>query len=105
MQLMTRGDTPTITISVDTTADLNTVDDILVMIKQGDLLIERRKANLIIDDETDIHFTLTHEETLSLTDGNVRIQLQILANGAITASDIATVTVGELLDDGGGLDG
>lgn len=105
MQIMTRGDTPTITISVDTTADLNTVDDILVMIRQGDLLIERRKANIIIDDATDIHFTLTHAETLSLSDGDTKVQMQILLDGAITASDIATVTVGELLDNGGGLDG
>lgn len=102
MQIMTRGDTPTITISVDTAATLSNADDILLMIRQGDTLITRHKTDMTIDGDN-LTITLTHDETLMLSDGTVRVQIQTDYGGTITASDIATATVGELLDDGGGL--
>lgn len=97
---MRRGTTPTLTFT--TPYDTDQVQDGYITIRQGTLTIEHAlsDSSVTVSDKK-MQLALSQPETLSLEDGNARVQIRAtLAGGKKVASDIIVFRVGEILKDG-----
>ncbi len=84
---MTRGTTPTLTLSVEG-VDLTTCKSLYVTLQQGGLKLTKQTGeNLTVADDATLQLYLTQEETLRFAPNQVQIQLR-----GITAEDIAFAT-------------
>lgn len=97
---MRRGTTPTLQITVTGLSKIEIQVLHLILERQG-VVIKKPEQDVSIDGEV-ISATLTQEETLSLTAGiDVAVQLRVLStNDTAYASNIVTVPVREILEDG-----
>lgn len=100
---MRRGTTPTITLTVG--CDLTDMNIYVALKQAGRSVIVKTGDDLIItpvDGGTQIEVTFTQEETLALSVGKVDVQIRATqAGGAVAiASNIASIDVGKILQDG-----
>lgn len=94
-----RGTTPTLTLTFPEGTDLTEAAHVYVSLKGGNL-IQKQDADLTVS-STSIDVYLTQEETLSLSRGNVSVQVNwTYANGSRAASDIASFNLTENLLNG-----
>lgn len=97
---MKRGTTPTITLTVD--MDL-TEWTCYVAFATGckELVINDDRLTKEFDGTTTtIQLTLTQDETLGLRVGCANVQIRAIKDGTAIATDIETVSVGSILQDG-----
>lgn len=97
---MTRGTTPDI-IATLTGVDLSDVVVLYVTLQQGSVVVEKNLDEVIIDG-SEIHVTLTQEETLSFT-ANTEVKMQVrglMSDGRAFATNIRTATVKPILKEG-----
>ena len=84
---MTRGTTPTLTLSIEG-VDLLTCKSLYVTLQQGGFKLTKRAGEdlTVVDGET-LQLYMTQEETLGFAPGNMQLQLR-----GITMDDIAFAT-------------
>lgn len=93
---MTRGTTPTYSITVSDIENLDTYS-IEVDIKQGGALLRFTNDDVVIDEDT-IVVKLTQEQTLLLSTGSAHLQVRgVDANGLAWASNIVSIPVNPIL--------
>lgn len=99
-----KGDTPTITITIDGIDDISAYDDVYIVLKQARTLITRHKSDVTIKDNK-IIMALKTSETMALNgEMNIEIQATFINGQSRLTSDIAEGKVMRLLD-GGDIDG
>lgn len=98
MTTMRRGTTPLVTVSVD--ADLTDAQAVLT-IETGCTKLNLTPVSIDVDDgESVLTFTPTQEETLALhATSTAKVQLRWLVGASAFASDIVTVSVGDVLEE------
>lgn len=74
---MYRGTTPTVTFSFSDTDPTLAVEIIATLARQGRTLMEKTGSDLTVT-ETSVSFKLTQEESLSMQQGKVAVQLNML---------------------------
>ena len=93
-----RGTTPTIQLNVGT--DLTTADEVWLTVADD----YGREVTLTMTDLTitadTVSGTLTQYQTLSLTAGEVRVQLRALVSGEASATDMVRAELGDILKEG-----
>lgn len=91
------GTTPTLNISLDISVADCTAMQLCLMC--GDIRILRDKAGLSLsEDGKTVSTRLTQAEALLLPDNKIaKIQLRVMLDGAVMATDVMTVAVKELL--------
>lgn len=97
---MIQGTTPTETITVD--ADLRGWA-CYVTIKNGQSKLTIGGERLTLEygaNKSTITFTLTQQETLSLSSGTAKVQLRAVRNGTAIATDIQSIKVLPVLQEG-----
>lgn len=97
---MRRGTTPAIVLTVD--ADL-TDYSVYVTIDSGckqTIIGNERLSMSYADGATSIEFALTQEETLAFSPGQAEIQVRAVHNDTAVATDIRTVNIGRILQEG-----
>lgn len=97
---MTRGTTPTVTITVDG-IDLTTLQKVCVTFRQNGKLLNKYNCEDGVEiTESTVAITLTQEETLAFKSGSVEVQLRgVTENGAAIATEIAKTCVKGVLYD------
>lgn len=94
---MVQATTPTFVLTLPETVDLTEPSHFYFTLKQGHVQIEKADSDLVIDGQT-ISVYLSQAETLTLTPGIVKLQLNwTYANGSRAASEIVSVNVTENL--------
>jgi len=95
---MRRGSTPTNVFLVD--LDLTAATVFVSYEQGGKVIIEKTGTDLTVTDE-DITLTLTQEETLRFSPGEVLIQIRyVMPNGTADASNIIRTTAERIIKDG-----
>lgn len=98
---MYRGTTPTITIETDT--DLTRAQYVVVTMEDFDgneISVDSKSGNMKIT-STAISAKFTQEQTLSLSQGKVRIQIRAVdLSGNAIASNIMSASIDDVLKDG-----
>lgn len=104
---MYRGTTPTLYLELETKLDLTTVSEMWVTFRSSTVEITKSlsEAEIVIDAETNtVSVLLTQEDTLSLFNGAVEVQVRFRVgegnNALAYATDIAKVDVGKILKEG-----
>lgn len=94
---MVQATTPTFVLTLPETVDLTEPSHFYFTLRQGHARIEKTDSDLVIDGQT-ISVYLSQAETLALTPGMVKLQLNwTYANGSRAASEIVSVNVTENL--------
>lgn len=94
---MVQATTPTFILTLPQNIDLGEAAHVYFTLKQNDTEIEKSDADLTID-ENEVSVYLSQAETLMLSVGRARIQLNwTYANGARACSNLAIVEVTENL--------
>lgn len=94
---MVQATTPTFVLTLPETVDLTEPIHFYFTIMQGNVRIEKADSDLVIDGQT-ISVYLSQAETLTLTPGMVKLQLNwTYANGSRACSNIVSVNVTENL--------
>ena len=94
---MVQATTPTFILTLPQNIDLGEAAHVYFTLKQNDTEIEKSDADLAID-ENEVSVYLSQAETLMLSVGRARIQLNwTYANGARACSTVAIVEVTENL--------
>ena len=90
---MVQATTPTFVLTLPDTVDLTEPIHFYFTLRQGIVRIEKADSDLVIDGQT-ISVYLSQAETLTLTPGIVKLQLNwTYANGSRAASEIVSVNV------------
>lgn len=94
---MVQATTPTFVLTLPDTVDLTEPIHFYFTLRQGNVRIEKTDSDLVIDGQT-ISVYLSQAETLTLTPGIVKLQLNwTYTNGSRAASEIVSVNVTENL--------
>ena len=94
---MVQATTPTFVLTLPETVDLTEPSHFYFTLMQGNVRIEKTGPDLVIDGQT-ISVYLNQAETLTLTPGMVKLQLNwTYANGSRACSNIVSVNVTENL--------
>lgn len=94
---MVQATTPTFVLTLPETVDLTEPSHFYFTLRQGHVRIEKADSDLVIDGQN-ISVYLSQAETLTLTPGIVKLQLNwTYANGSRAASEIVSVNVSENL--------
>ena len=94
---MVQATTPTFVLTLPQDIDLGEAAHVYFTLRQNGATIEKSDSDLTID-ENEVEVYLSQEETLKLSIGAARLQLNwTYANGSRACSTIATVTVDENL--------
>ena len=94
---MVQATTPTFVLTLPETVDLTEPSHFYFTLRQGNVRIEKTDSDLVIDGQT-ISVYLNQSETLTLTPGIVKLQLNwTYANGSRACSNIVSVNVTENL--------
>ena len=94
---MVQATTPTFVLTLPETVDLTEPSHFYFTLRQGHVRIEKTDSDLVIDGQT-ISVYLSQAETLTLTPGMVKLQLNwTYANGSRACSNIVSVNVTENL--------
>ena len=95
---MTRGTTPTITLTLET-MDLTSLKSVYVTFCQSGKMLTKQSGDEGVDiTEHTVSVSLSQEETLRFTPGTVEVQLRGLTNGGDAfATNVAKVAVKEVL--------
>lgn len=94
---MVQATTPTFVLTLPDTVDLTEPIHFYFTLRQGNVRIEKADTDLVIDGQT-ISVYLSQAETLTLTPGMVKLQLNwTYANGSRACSNIVSVNVTENL--------
>ena len=94
---MVQATTPTFVLTLPETVDLTEPSHFYFTLRQGNVRIEKADSDLVIDGQT-ISVYLSQAETLTLTPGMVKLQLNwTYANGSRACSNIVSVNVTENL--------
>ena len=94
---MVQATTPTFVLTLPDTVDLTEPSHFYFTLRQGNIRIEKSDSDLVIDGQT-ISVYLSQAETLTLTPGIVKLQLNwTYANGSRACSNIVSVNVTENL--------
>lgn len=94
---MVQATTPTFVLTLPDTVDLTEPIHFYFTLRQGNVRIEKADSDLVIDGQT-ISVYLSQAETLTLTTGIVKLQLNwTYTNGSRAASEIVSVNVTENL--------
>lgn len=94
---MVQATTPTFVLTLPDTVDLTEPSHFYFTLMQGNVRIEKADTDLVIDGQT-ISVYLNQAETLTLTPGMVKLQLNwTYANGSRACSNIVSVNVTENL--------
>ena len=94
---MVQATTPTFVLTLPETVDLTEPSHFYFTLTQGNVRIEKADSDLVIDGQT-ISVYLSQAETLTLTPGMVKLQLNwTYANGSRACSNIVSVQVTENL--------
>lgn len=95
---MTRGTTPTITLTLET-MDLTSLKSVYVTFCQFGKMLTKQSGDEGVDiTEHTVSVSLSQEETLRFTPGTVEVQLRGLTNGGDAfATNVAKVAVKEVL--------
>ena len=94
---MVQATTPTFVLTLPDTVDLTEPIHFYFTLRQGNIRIEKSDSDLVIDGQT-ISVYLSQAETLTLTPGIVKLQLNwTYANGSRACSNIVSVNVTENL--------
>lgn len=100
---MFRGTTPTITMNITTTLDLNQIDDLSIVIENRQRTRSKiyEKDDVVIkEEEKQLILGLSQEDTLYFSVGKIRLQLKIkMKDGKVYASKIQETTMDEILDE------
>ena len=97
---MRRGTTPTITLTVD--ADLTGWTVYLALAQAGSVIVleDDRVEATVSEGVTTLEFTLSQEETLSLAETPVELQVRAIRDGTALATDIRRLPVDRILQGG-----
>lgn len=94
---MVQATTPTFVLTLPETVDLSQAENIYFTLKQGSVALMKTGDDLILDGQT-VSVYLTQAETLGLSVGQARLQLNwTYANGERACTNIAHVAVTENL--------
>ena len=94
---MVQATTPTFVLTLPQDIDLGEAAHVYFTLRQNGATIEKSDTDLTID-ANEVEIYLSQEETLKLSIGAARLQLNwTYANGSRACSTIATVTVDENL--------
>ena len=99
---MRRGTTPTITMWLPPEVSCAEISDAIFSIAQsGAEIVTKKFADMVIHtDDNTISVALTQEDTLSLnTCASAKLQVKVKINDTVLASDITTVSVGDILNE------
>lgn len=99
---MIRGTTPTIILNLSTSVDLSEVKEMWVTLKSALKEKTFEKSELTIQPSSySVSLTLSQEDTLEFSAGDVRVQVRFLMNnGRAYASNIKQLRMDEILKDG-----
>lgn len=96
---MYRGTTPTIKLTIQGLSDID-ISKIYLTLKQFDIVIEKDINSLKVDNNV-LSCTLSQEETLSLSEAKVELQVRILSKSNVAyATKKMTLQVSDILKDG-----
>lgn len=93
---MRRGSSKPLLITV-TGADVSLFSDIWVTLKQGTVVLTKKKNELSIESNS-ISVPLTQEETLKFSSGKLLCQIKYNYNG-VDGTDVLRVEVKDMLDE------
>ena len=99
---MRRGTTPTITMWLPAGISCAEISDAIFSIAQSGTEIVTKKFDDIVknSDDNTLSVVLTQEDTLALNAcTSAKMQVKVKINDAILASDITTVSVGDILNE------
>lgn len=99
---MRRGTTPTIKMGLPAEVSCAEISDAIFSIAQsGAEIVTKRFDDMEIDTyDNTISVVLTQEDTLSLnTCSSAKLQIKVKINDTVLASDITTVSVGDILNE------
>lgn len=99
---MRRGTTPTITMWIPPEVSCAEISDAIFSIAQsGAEIVTKRFDDMTVNTyDNTISVVLTQEDTLSLnTCSSAKMQVKVKINNTILASDITTVSVGDILNE------
>ena len=99
---MIRGTTPTIILNLSTSVDLEQVKEMWVTLKSALKEKTYEKSELTIEPSSHtVSVTLSQEDTLEFSAGEIRIQVRfLLENGRAYATNIKALKLEEILKDG-----
>lgn len=96
---MYRGTTPTIKLTIQGLSDID-ISKIYLTLKQFDTVIEKDIDGLHINDNV-LSCTLSQEETLSLSEAKLELQVRILSkSGVAYATKKMAIQVSDILKEG-----
>lgn len=91
------GTTPTLTLSLDTSIANCTAAEFCLVCENMRILRDLQEMQ-ISEDGTEVSVQLTQSETLSLPNNRmVKMQLRVMIDGAVLATDVLAVPTKELL--------
>lgn len=91
------GTTPTLTLSLDASIANCTAAEFCLVCENVRILRDLQEMQ-ISEDGTEVNVQLTQSETLSLPDNcMVKMQLRVMIDGAVLATDVLAVPTKELL--------
>ena len=91
------GTTPTLTLSLDASIANCTAAEFCLVCENVRILCDLQEMQ-ISEDGTEVSVRLTQPETLSLPDNRmVKMQLRVMIDGAVLATDVLAVPTKELL--------
>ena len=91
------GTTPTLTLSLDASIANCTAAEFCLVCENVRILRDLQEMQ-ISEDGTEVSVRLTQSETLSLPDNRmVKMQLRVMLDGAVLATDVLAVPTKELL--------
>lgn len=91
------GTTPTLTLSLDASIANCTAAEFCLVCENVRILRDLQEMQ-ISEDGTEVSVQLTQSETLSLPDNRmVKMQLRVMIDGAVLATDVLAVPTKELL--------
>ena len=91
------GTTPTLTLSLDASIANCTAAEFCLVCENVRILRDLQEIQ-ISEDGTEVSVQLTQSETLSLPDNRmVKMQLRVMIDGAVLATDVLAVPTKELL--------
>lgn len=82
--------------------DPSTYDKILITYKQGNkIILEKTEEDMTFSNDNSAYITLTQEETKAFSSNiNVQVQVRVLQGMTAFASNITSVSVGNVLNEG-----
>lgn len=97
---MTKGTTPTFTLTLPETVDLTEAVNVYFTLQQGKKVIKKTGNDLTVSAQQ-VEVYLTQNDTIDLAQGSASLQLNwTYANGSRACSNIANVSISHNLEQG-----